>query len=49
MSMKETVKHHLAFLYGEAAAPELEKAVEMLAGKSRQNRSSAVAAEQETS
>jgi glucosylglycerate phosphorylase len=36
--MKETVKHHLAFLYGEAAAPELEKAVEMLATKSREGR-----------
>jgi glucosylglycerate phosphorylase len=43
--MKETVKHHLAFLYGEAAAPELEKTVEMLASKSRQSRRSAVSAE----
>jgi glucosylglycerate phosphorylase len=42
--MKETVKHHLAFLYGEAAAPELEEAVEILANKSRQNCSSAVSA-----
>src|SRR4029077_3839192 len=42
--MKETVKHHLAFLYGEAAAPELEERVEMLARKSRQNRSSSVGA-----
>ena len=42
--MKETVKHHLAFLYGEAAAPELEEAVEMLARRSRPNCSSAVSA-----
>jgi glucosylglycerate phosphorylase len=42
--MKETVKHHLAFLYGEAAAPELEKAVEMLATKSREGRPAEVSA-----
>ena len=36
--MKETVKHHLGVLYGEAAAPELEKAVEMLVPKSRESR-----------
>ena len=40
--MKETVKHHLAFLYGEAAVPELEKAVETLVSKSRQSRPSEV-------
>ena len=43
--MKETVKHHLEFLYGEAAAPELEKAFEMLVSKSRESRPSAVSAE----
>ena len=42
--MKETVKHHLAFLYGEAAAPELEKAVETLVSKLRQSRPSEVSA-----
>ncbi len=40
--MKETVKHHLAFLYGEAAAPELEKAIEMLVSRSRESRRSTV-------
>jgi glucosylglycerate phosphorylase len=43
--MKETVKHHLKFLYGEAPAPELEKAFEMLVSKSREGRPSAVSAE----
>ena len=42
--MKETVKHHLEFLYGEAAAPELEKAFEILVSKSRQSRRSALSA-----
>ena len=36
--MNETVKHHLAFLYGEAAATELEKAVEILVRTSREGR-----------
>jgi glucosylglycerate phosphorylase len=43
--MNETVKHHLEFLYGEAAAPELEEAFEMLVSKSRRSRPSAVSAE----
>jgi glucosylglycerate phosphorylase len=42
--MNETVKHHLEFLYGEAVAPELEKAFEMLVSKSRRSRPSAVSA-----
>jgi glucosylglycerate phosphorylase len=37
--MTETVKHHLVFLYSEAAVPELEKAIEVLVSKSRKNRS----------
>ncbi len=43
--MNETVKHHLEFLYGETAAPELEKAFEMLVSKSRKSRPSAVSAD----
>lgn len=36
--MKETVKHHLTSLYGEAAASELEKAIEILVKRSREDR-----------
>ena len=42
--MKETVKHHLAFLYGETAASGLEKAIKILVDKSRENRAAAVSA-----
>jgi hypothetical protein len=31
--MKETVKHHLAFLYGETAASGLRKAIKILVDK----------------
>jgi glucosylglycerate phosphorylase len=37
--MKETVKHHLAFLYGEAAAPRLEEAIGTLVSRSQEGRS----------
>ena len=36
--MKETVKHHLAFLYGEAEASGLERSIETLVKRSHENR-----------
>src|ERR1700752_3593681 len=35
--MTDTIKHHLVFLYGEAAAPELERTIDSLTGRSRAN------------
>jgi glucosylglycerate phosphorylase len=37
--MKESVKHHLAFLYGETEASGLERSIETLVRRSHENRS----------